>query len=101
MNGGRLSSMWGTFTRLWGRSILRDAVRRRDPLYSWRTYAGDTRAISAWNDLLDWVGGYPFEVARPHEVTQVLQDLGLEVEKSVSVGDGSGNNQFVARRLGA
>jgi len=86
------------FVRSWGRTILRDTVRRRDPLYSWRQYANNTRAMSAWNDLVDWVGGYPFEVASPDEVEQALQNLGLEVERSVLIGAGSGNNQFLASR---
>lgn len=87
-----------SFIRLWGRSFLRDTVRRRDPFYSWRQYSGDSRAMSAWHDLVDWVGGYPYEVATPDEVERALNKLGLTVEKSLLIGNGSGNNQFVARR---
>ena len=41
--------------------------------------------MSVWHDLVDWVGGYPFEVAKPEEVfdfytekricTQKVEDL--------------------------
>ena len=31
-----------------------------------------TRGMSRWHDLVDWVGGYPFEVARPEEIFALL-----------------------------
>ena len=30
--------------------------------------------MSAWYDAIDWVGGYPFEVAKPEEVFDFLED---------------------------
>ncbi|MGH8511739.1 MAG: hypothetical protein ACREU9_02645 [Gammaproteobacteria bacterium] len=24
--------------------------------------------MSYWHDLIDWIGGYPFEVAKPEEI---------------------------------
>src|SRR5947209_2899225 len=34
------------------------------PVERWRNY-GEQRGMSVWHDLVDWVGGYPFEVATP------------------------------------
>src|SRR6185503_11060092 len=28
------------------------------------------RGMSYWHDLIDWIGGYPFEVAKPEEIFQ-------------------------------
>ncbi len=46
--------------------ILRDFVRLK-PFAALRSYP-ERRGMSALHDLVDWVGGYPFEVARPEEV---------------------------------
>lgn len=32
------------------------------------TVSSRTRGMSPWRDVVDWVGGYPFEVARPEQV---------------------------------
>jgi|SRR5262245_569066 len=56
------------------------------------------RGMSRWHDLLDWVGGYPFEVARPEEVFEFCRDRGFELLRLQTCGGSSGNNQFVFRR---
>ena len=38
--------------------------------------------MSARHDLIDWVGGYPFEVAKPEEVFGLLHPLGFELPKA-------------------
>ena len=30
------------------------------------------RGMSYWHDIVDWVGGYPFEVAKPEEVSNTI-----------------------------
>ncbi|MEU9009414.1 class I SAM-dependent methyltransferase [Streptomyces sp. NPDC048479] len=37
------------------------------------------RGMSVWYDLIDWVGGYPFEVAAPEEVFRMGRRHGLEL----------------------
>lgn len=89
----------GSFVVLWWRTIARDTVRRRSPLGSWRGYDPGGRGMNAWHDLVDWVGGYPFEVASPGEVASFLSLQGFTVERSILAGRGSfGNNQFVVHR---
>ena len=84
-------------TRLWGPTMLRDLARGR-PLDSWRRYADDSRGMSPWRDVVDWVGGLPFEVASVEKVRGRLAARGLETERVVSVGGGHGCNEFLARR---
>ena len=36
--------------------------------------------MSRWHDLVDWVGGYPFEVARPEEIFRFFPARGFELD---------------------
>ena len=65
---------------------------------AWRSYKTQ-RGMSRWHDLVDWVGGYPYEVAKPTDVEQFFQDLGLTLKWSRTEGVTSGNNEFVFRRM--
>jgi len=55
------------------------------------------RGMSAWHDAVDWVGGYPFEVASRDEVINYFEERGFTTEKVISVGRKQGCNQFVFR----
>ena len=69
-----------------GSQLVRDILRGRG-LSTWKNYGTD-RGMSAWNDLIDWVGGYPFEVAKPEEILIFFQiaDLFLKIENLWWVG---------------
>jgi 2-polyprenyl-3-methyl-5-hydroxy-6-metoxy-1,4-benzoquinol methylase len=56
------------------------------------------RGMSRWYDLVDWVGGYPFEVAKPEDIFDFCQERGLVLRRLKTVGGGLGNNQFVFLR---
>ncbi len=58
------------------------------------------RGMHAWYDLVDWIGGYPFEVARPEDVFRRLRDRGFTLEELVTCGGGLGCNEFLFRRIG-
>lgn len=81
--------------RLWGPTIVRDALRGR-PLHSWREYHRE-RGMSAWHDVVDWVGGYPFEVARPEEIRQFYTQRGFVLQNEL-LRAGRGCNEFVFRK---
>ena len=63
----------------------------------WQSY-GHQRGMSRWHDHIDWLGGYPFEVARPEEVIHYFQERGFGLEQLKTVGGGRGCNEFVFRR---
>ena len=65
------------FMRFWGVKSVIDLIRLT-PFESWRQYHASSRGMSAWHDLIDWVGGYPFEVARPTEVIALYERLGFD-----------------------
>lgn len=55
------------------------------------------RGMSARHDLIDWVGGYPFEVAKPEEVFAFLRERGFELCHLKTCGGGLGCNEYVVR----
>lgn len=73
-------------------TVLRGLVQGKSPRESLATRG---RGMSAWYDLLDWVGGYPFEVAKPEEVFDFCRARGLELQRMKTCGGGHGCNEFV------
>ncbi len=55
------------------------------------------RGMSVWYDLIDWLGGYPFEVATPIAVTTFCTERGFRLSHSVTTRR-LGCNQFVFTR---
>jgi len=66
-------------------------------LRAWQNYKSN-RGMSRWHDLVDWVGGYPFEVAKPEEVFDFFRERGFTLEWMLTCGAGLGCNQFVFER---
>ncbi len=83
------------FVRLWGPTMLRDLLKNR-PLVSWRNY-NSARGMSAQHDFIDWVGGYPYELARPDQVIAFYAARGFTV-RGTRARDGIGCNEFVLVR---
>jgi 2-polyprenyl-6-hydroxyphenyl methylase/3-demethylubiquinone-9 3-methyltransferase len=54
-----------------------------------------SRGMSVWYDLVDWVGGYPFEVAKPEEIFDFYRKNGFTLVKLRTCGGGLGCNEFV------
>src|SRR5258706_13517946 len=55
------------------------------------------RGMSLWPDILDWLGGYPFEVARAEEINDFYKTRGFTLIHSTlsKGGKGRGNNQYI------
>jgi 2-polyprenyl-3-methyl-5-hydroxy-6-metoxy-1,4-benzoquinol methylase len=56
------------------------------------------RGMTVWYDLLDWLGGYPFEVSTPTEIFNFYKEKGFSLSKLKTVGGKLGCNEFVFRR---
>ena len=56
------------------------------------------RGMSMWHDMLDWLGGYPFEVATPASVTAFCRARGFDPARVVTCGGRHGCNEFVLVR---
>lgn len=96
----RFLILWPAFLRLWGPTMVRDLLLGR-PGKTWREYRQTSRGMSPWRDVVDWVGGYPFEVAKPEEIFKFFRDVGFELTQLRTCGGGLGCNEFVFRRIQA
>jgi SAM-dependent methyltransferase len=92
----RFLVLWPAALGLWGPTILRDSMRLR-PLATWRSYVG-SRGMSPWRDVVDWVGGYPFEVAKPEQIFDFLEERGFRLVRLTTCGGGHGCNEFTFSR---
>ncbi|MFV0445209.1 MAG: class I SAM-dependent methyltransferase [Planctomycetaceae bacterium] len=59
----------------------------------------DARGMHRWYDLVDWVGGWPFETAKPEDVIRVLRARGYELLDLRTCGGKMGCNEFLFRRV--
>ncbi|MBL4606319.1 MAG: methyltransferase domain-containing protein [Pseudomonadales bacterium] len=78
------------------RSILFGLIRYRSPFGEFLNYKRH-RGMSIYHDWIDWLGGYPFEVAKPEVVFQFYHDRGLEL-KVLSTNNSLGCNQFLFQK---
>ena len=92
----RFLVLWPAAAHLWWRPWTKDILRGR-PFESWRNYSG-LRGMDAWRDIVDWVGGLPFEVARPEEIFDFYRQRGFLLEKLATNGGSLGCNEFVFRK---
>jgi 2-polyprenyl-3-methyl-5-hydroxy-6-metoxy-1,4-benzoquinol methylase len=83
------------------RSFARAVATGRPMSYvrHWTDYKR-SRGMSTWHDIVDWMGGYPFEVAKPEAVLEHLRSHSFELERLLTCGGGHGCNQYVFRRSG-
>ena len=90
---------WGVLlpamVRLWGPPTVRDLVHGR-PFKTWKTYKFEvSRGMDPWRDVVDWVGGYPFEVAKPEQILDFYRARGFELRRMFTCAGGHGCNEFV------
>jgi 2-polyprenyl-3-methyl-5-hydroxy-6-metoxy-1,4-benzoquinol methylase len=81
------------------KGIARGVLKGRpgDHFRVWSSYRNN-RGMSYWHDLLDWVGGYPYEVATPDEIFEFFKARGFALTKLHCGHVGIGCNEFVFRR---
>jgi 2-polyprenyl-3-methyl-5-hydroxy-6-metoxy-1,4-benzoquinol methylase len=77
--------------------LLTDIVRWQNPVKSYMGYKS-SRGMSVIHDWEDWLGGYPFEVAKPEEIFERFQQKGFMLEKMKTCAGGLGCNEFVFKR---
>jgi SAM-dependent methyltransferase len=75
-----------------------DLSRGRNPL---DRHAGrGRRGMNMFRDVVDWIGGWPFEVATPEEVFRFCRDSGFTLRELKTCGARHGCNEFVFVRTG-
>jgi SAM-dependent methyltransferase len=93
----RFLVVWPSFWVLNWRRLVKDALHGH-PLHSIRNY-GKERGMSFWRDLIDWVGGYPFEVATPEQIFDFYQARGFSLMRLRTCAGSLGCNEFVFEKL--
>jgi 2-polyprenyl-3-methyl-5-hydroxy-6-metoxy-1,4-benzoquinol methylase len=61
---------------------------------TWTTYRRN-RGMTKWRDIVDWVGGYPYEVSKPDDVFDFCRARGFVLTKLKCGNVGLGCNEFV------
>jgi 2-polyprenyl-6-hydroxyphenyl methylase/3-demethylubiquinone-9 3-methyltransferase len=84
----RFLVLWPTFLQLWWKRLLKDALAGR-PLQSFRNYKA-LRGMSLWHDVVDWVGGYFFEVAKPEQIFNFYYQRGSYLVRITTQGSDLG-----------
>lgn len=78
------------------RMILNEILKRRNPFTVFRRYRKN-RGMSIYYDWIDWLGGYPFEVAKPEVIIEYFRKNGHILEK-LRTNQGLGCNEFVFKK---
>jgi 2-polyprenyl-6-hydroxyphenyl methylase/3-demethylubiquinone-9 3-methyltransferase len=78
----------------WGPSFILNPIGTIKQL---RGYSSQ-RGMSPWHDVVDWAGGYPFEVAKPERIFKLFRDRGFILEEMTTCSGGRGCNQFTFTR---
>lgn len=81
------------YFRLWVPTTIKDFIKLR-PFYTWKEY-GKQRGMSPRHDVVDWVGGYPFEVSKPEEIIHFFIEKGYQLQKLKTCAGGKGCNEFL------
>ena len=61
---------------------------------SWTSYRKN-RGMTKWRDIVDWVGGFPYEVSTPDEIFDFCRERGFLLTKLKCGRVGLGCNEFV------
>lgn len=59
------------------------------------------RGMDFWYDVIDWLGGYPYEYATPDRVQDFMCALDYGMQKEISAQVPTGCNEFVFERMSA
>ena len=55
----------------------------------------EERGMKIWYDMLDWLGGYPFEYAKPEFIFEKFQQNGYVLTFIKTCGGRMGCNEFI------
>lgn len=79
------------------RSMVAGMLRNGNPLHEFQQYK-HYRGMSIVHDWKDWIGGYPFETARPEEVFTFYKRRGMTLTW-LSTTNAMGTNRFVFKNI--
>ena len=77
-------------------SILIGLIKYKNPIGQFSNYKNN-RSMSIYHDWIDWIGGYPFEVAKPEEIINLFKGYGYILENLITTNR-HGCNQYIFRK---
>jgi 2-polyprenyl-6-hydroxyphenyl methylase/3-demethylubiquinone-9 3-methyltransferase len=77
--------------------LVKDMLRCKNPFNRYTEYKKN-RGMSVYYDWIDWLGGYPFEVAKFDDIVEFYRGRGLALLRKKTT-KGWGNNEFVFKRI--
>lgn len=72
--------------------IAKFFVTRRNPL-------NKQRGMDFWYDVIDWIGGYPYEYATPREVETFVSTQGFALRRYIAAQVPTGCNEFILDKI--
>jgi len=97
-HANHLKKLWMEWCYAWKDSIRSQVMHGRNPIAYMKTYQ-QSRGMSYWHDVRDWLGGYPMEFAGNKETESFAREqLGLEL---INMKAGEGNTEYLFRRVGS
>jgi len=92
-----LKKRWMEWQYAWRDCIRSQLARGKNPISFMKAYK-QSRGMSYWHDVKDWLGGYPMEFAGNKE-TEIFGRNKLELEL-IHIKAGEGNTEFLFKELG-
>ena len=80
------------------KGFIKDIMLLRNPLHRYKEYKKN-RGMSIYYDLIDWIGGYPFETAKPEEIFSFYYQRGFILQKLYTANGGHGCNEFLFKKI--
>jgi 2-polyprenyl-6-hydroxyphenyl methylase/3-demethylubiquinone-9 3-methyltransferase len=77
-----------------GWEMIKQLLRGHNPVEGW-VRSKDPRGMHRWYDWVDWIGGYPFEVAKPEEIFDFYRKRGFVLNRMLTQRGGLGCNEYV------
>jgi 2-polyprenyl-6-hydroxyphenyl methylase/3-demethylubiquinone-9 3-methyltransferase len=82
-----------SFVIIYAKLIIKDFIKLK-PFQSIK-FAKINRGMTAWHDLIDWVGGFPYETATADEIFTYFKKRKYNLEKIRTVGSSLNCNEFL------
>jgi 2-polyprenyl-6-hydroxyphenyl methylase/3-demethylubiquinone-9 3-methyltransferase len=80
------------------KGLLMDLIQLRNPISRYKNY-NTQRGMHIFYDWIDWIGGYPFETAKPEEIIEFFRERGFILDRLRTQFGSSGCNEFVFSKI--
>ena len=87
------------FLKIWIPDLIKDFFKLK-PFASWLQYQKkESRGFDPFTDAIDWIGGYPYEFAKPEEIYDFYIKKGFVLIKMKTCGGGMGCNEYIFKKI--